>query len=199
MFRLKRTEWAAILVIVAGLLSLLPGGEWGHRRFKQCILCRVLHIEHHYCGFAWEEDHENACTEWYRKNVATSHEHLWVGRSTPYSSQNLLGQNIGCASNLDYRPAELLTPEQQVEVYEHIGNIAEAKQLFSVLRDHVLARRENGKWIASYLKSWAEEDDFKTPWPEWQQKMNEDIGVWVKNDDGRDKEANVLQVNPVNP
>ena len=85
MSRLKRTEWVTIVAIIILLLALLPGGEWGDRHFKRCILCRVVHIEHHHCGFAWKEDRENACTEWYRENIATSHEHLWVGSSTPHS------------------------------------------------------------------------------------------------------------------
>ena len=188
MFRLKRTEWAVILVIVVVLLALLPGGEWGHRRFKRCILCRVVHVKHDYCGFSWEDERENICTEWYRQNVAASHDHLWVGCSTPYSTQNLFGQNIGCASNLDYRPAEALTSEQQVGVYEHIGNLAEARQLFVDLHDHVIARNVKGKWIASYLLMWAEEDGFKTPWPEWKQRMNHDIEESLEEADVNDEE-----------
>ncbi len=186
--RLKLIQWVALLVIVVGLLALLsPGAEWGHRRFKRCILCRVVHIEHDYCGFTWAEDQERSCTDWYRRNVAASHDHLWVGCVTPWSTQNLFGQNIGCAGNVDNRPAELLTPDQQIEVYEHIGNIAEATQLFVELRDHVLARHRKGRGIAMYLQMWAEVDGFKTPWPEWKRKMDGDIEEWLKGIEADDE------------
>ena len=206
MSRLKRTEWVTIVAIIILLLALLPGGEWGHRRFKRCILCRVVHIEHHYCGFTWEEDRENACTEWFRRNVAASHEHLWVGCSTPYSLQNLFGQNIGCASNLDYRPAELLTPEQQLAVYEHIGNVNDSTQVFVEIRDCVLKRHPKGHCLASYLRDWVELDRFKTPWPEWSQKMDREIEEWLKqieerieNDKPRDREEKPQQELLVKP
>ena len=202
MFRLKRIEWIAILVIVAGALALWwPWGEWGHRRFKQCILCRVIHIEHDYCGFTWEEDREYTCTEWYRRNVAASHDHLWVGCVTVFSVQNLFGQNFGWGSNVQNHPAEWLTSEQQIEVYEHIGNIAESTQLFVELRDHVLARHPKGRCIAMYLELWAEKDRFKTPWPEWKRKMDSEIEEWLKEIEANDEKLNgaeqVVRENPI--
>ena len=159
----------ALLVFV--VLISLSSGAWGDRRFQRCILCRVVHVRHRYAGFGWESELENPCSTWYRDHVAARHEHFWVGCSTPISIQNGFGQNIGAGSNDDNVPAELLTPEEQISVYQHISDVKAATSLFLELGAQQRAHRPEALAIATSLKEWAETDQFQTPWPEWRQKM----------------------------
>lgn len=173
MARWIRSDWK----IVAGILFFALLGYnavLGHRRFERCILCRVVHIRHDPLGFHWET-FQNACSQWFQSFTGQPHEHLWDRSVDPYSEQNLFGATIGIGSNISNRPAQLLTPEQQIEVYQHIGDVKESTDLFIELRNCVLKDHQNGSMIAGRLKSWAEDDKFKTPWPEWRVQMAKDL------------------------
>ena len=176
MFGLTPVKAVILAIAVLVLLMSLSSGAWGERRFQQCVLCRVVHVQHRYAGLGWESDRENTCSTWYRENVA-KHEHFWVGCSTPLSIQNGFGQNIGAGSNDDNVPAELLTPEEQISVCEHIGEVNEAASLFLELGAHQRAHHREALAIARSLKQWVEVDHFQTPWPKWRQKMDADVAA----------------------
>lgn len=183
LFRLTPIKAVIMALAVPVFLMVLSSGAWGERRFQRCVLCRVVHIQHRYAGFGWESERENACSTWYRDDVAERHEHFWVGCSTPISMQNGFGQNIGAGSNDDNHPAQLLTPEEQISVYQHIGDVKAATNLFLELGVHQRAHRREALAIASSLKQWVEEDQFQTPWREWRRKIDADVAA-VQTTDG---------------
>lgn len=202
MFWSKRIKWVLTIGIVIFVLALLSVNECGHRNFRRCVLCRLIHVKHYYCGFHWEEYRENSCSEWYRRNgnFSASPDHLWIRCGTSWTGQNLFGQDIGCGCSVSYGDTERLTPDEQKAVYEHIEDIAEATQLFVALRDDLITgKHSTAKWRTDSLSKWCEEDEFKTPWPEWKRKMDADIETRLQQKDQRDNDVKVIEGSRAKP
>jgi hypothetical protein len=164
---------AALVIAVLGFIVVT--GACGERRFKRCVQCRVIWVQHSYLGYPWDTYDECSHTLWHQKNVS-DHEHLWVGVITPWSQQDAFGRNIGAASNLDNWPAGRLTPMQQTDVYKHIGDTAEADELFATLGNYQNAQSPQAGIIAHSLKRWAEEDQFQTAWDDWKEQQRAELG-----------------------
>lgn len=104
---------------------------------------------------------------WYRQHIEPDHEHVWVAGST-LAELNAFGTVIGVGDG-DSRALFRITPVEQIEIFSHISNTAEAKNLFKFVGedqgtgDQAQRRRIHG--AVSTLREWAE-SGFAEEWAE---------------------------------
>jgi hypothetical protein len=178
--------------MLLGALALSGGafliGEhvaFGQRRFRHCVQCRVLEIDHSYLGWHWQTRRENEHTAWYRAQGPANHGHVWVGGSTPISWQNWRGKTIGAGSKLENGVMTILSPAEQTLVYERIGNLGAADAYFAQLRHRVDPDPATAAMIAHALKRWVAEAPQETTWEAWRQAIEADYRAGRSRDTTR--------------
>jgi hypothetical protein len=173
----------SIFPILVGLMSF--GGETHRRQFRYCALCRIVRCDYKsVAGYGWSEFGINECSEWYPKNIESTHEHVWQ-RSPSSAGFNRNGKPIWVADSDRPGGLLLLTPAEQVAIYEHITNAVEAKRLFVEMRSdaetenydrHLVVRSK-----AHILKDWSN-SNFKRSWGEILARLEETENLIVSSD-----------------
>ena len=71
---------------------------------------------------------------------------------------NFYGQTIGVGDNFDHpgRAVWVLTPDQQISIYEHFPNASDAKKLFVSLTDPAVMDKGADYSITYSLRDWLE-------------------------------------------
>jgi hypothetical protein len=137
-----------------------------------CVLCRLDRVEKILYGLKNSSFFENECSQWYPKNVESTHTHIWE-RGTCARMLNGFGQRIGFACSPGRFPIRLLSPSTQMRVYQHFKDRQKAKALFSNLTD---AKTHNdrldedddskGHLIVRSIYEW-EVAGFPGTWDDW--------------------------------
>lgn len=167
--KVTRLELFVVGLIVVALVIILTGGENCRRQWHCCVICRSEKLDYkNVFGKRWTEFKDTESSAWYSRNIEPEHEHVWQ-RSTSMAGFDIFG-NVAWVSDSD-RPAgiSMLTPEDQMQLYEHIPNLDEAKSLFREIRDGTESGDHSQyfrvKWSTSVLIVWIE-SSFSQSWNE---------------------------------
>lgn len=161
-----------ILVVAATSLGivfithLFLSGHAANRLHQTCAICRLNRVDYTstITGRTRSRVAETSCSAWYREKSEDQHDHVWV-RSPTVGLVNFYGQTIGVSDN-DETPGRaiwLLSPNQQIEIYEHFDGRLEAKALFTALA-HPEAWDDRADFSIVYsLRQWAD-SGFQRSW-----------------------------------
>lgn len=154
-----------LFVAACALLSaVVPFFITGYHDRWTCALCRSDRIDYVYLGRNWQtETRETSCSRWYQQNIEPNHDHIWVhGRAS--AIRDLYGNRYGA---IDRDPAGRtiwrLTPEDQLSLYQHIPNSADAKSVFTMLASPTTKTNNQDFEILNNLLAW-KESDFTSSW-----------------------------------
>ena len=128
----KNLTIAVTCLGIALLTHLFLIGHATNRRHYTCAICRLNRVDYTsvITGRVRNSFRESSCSKWYRDNIESDHEHIWV-RSSTIGLVNFYGQTVGVGDN-DETPGRViwrLSPDQQIELYKHFDDPLQAKRL----------------------------------------------------------------------
>jgi hypothetical protein len=147
--------WFALAVLVLLMVNAVVTVPVGGRLRYTCVLCRLERVDTWRFGREASRIEETVCSKWYREHVEAEHEHVW-DRHTCSPHLNVLGRPVGVSCHLRGHRIWLLRPEEQIGVYENLGDAEEAKALFLSLVDEEAIATHRDREIAWVLKEWVE-------------------------------------------
>ncbi len=150
------TEWAVVAVVLVVVTAMLAGTPAWHRHRHTCVICRMERTDlTSPLGQTTSTFRETSCSKWYPAHVEATHDHLWAANPT-MQSVNAYGE-VGGAGDNEQRPGRAiwrLTPEEQVEIYEHFSQPLQAKRLFISLLSLKVMHGRGDMAILGELRAW---------------------------------------------
>lgn len=131
---LRSDSRSIILMAIVVLVAIIPFFAEGYDDLWTCALCRTNRTDYVYVGHCWGTTcSESVCTQWYRDHIEAEHSHVWI-HSSASALKNLYGQRVG---TIDRDPIGRmlwrLSPEDQIEIYRHVGSPEDGKRLIFAL------------------------------------------------------------------
>lgn len=144
------------LVAVCGVMSALASFViTGYHDRWTCALCRSDRIDYIYLDRLWRtEIRETSCSQWYRKNIEADHDHVWV-HARAAALRDLYGNRFGAIDRDPVgRAIWSLSPDDQLCIYQHFHNPADAKPLFLELASPQAKVNNKDYQILKALLAW---------------------------------------------
>ena len=148
----------AIVLLLLAIGHLLLASQAGYRYGHTCVICRLQRTD-----YVWQywwptvTYHETTCSKWYPAHVEPDHEHVWArGSTTGYF--DFYGRIMAVGDNFDSmsRAIHLLTPDQQISIYQHFSDPDDAKAVFVSLIDPAIREDRTDLVIVRSLRAWIE-------------------------------------------
>jgi hypothetical protein len=155
--------------VVLGLLALaiLSSLPVGTRSGSTCVVCRLWRSEIR-LGLTWTRYQDTECSLWYAEHVEPVHSHVW-GRTSCAAMINVFGGRMGYACGSRH-PILDLPSEDQMAVYQHFKDPAEARKLFLGLEGgEGPLGWGRGRLIAQAIRTW-HLAGFPGDWESWRER-----------------------------
>lgn len=168
-----------VMTVIAGVVvgvlfigwAIVTGVEVS-RLNHTCAICRQYRLDTTCFGMTRSTYSDTECSRWYAAEVEPVHAHVWQSSTCCYSSDLFGGaRSVGCSPGRF--TMMLLSPDTQLEVYQHFKDPLEAKKLFVSLADPKISEdrldgdfRDRGHLTVDALQQW-EAAGFPGTWDEW--------------------------------
>ncbi|WP_165249532.1 hypothetical protein [Paludisphaera soli] len=139
--------------VVLGLLALaiLSSFPIIRRSGSTCVVCRLWRRDVS-LGLTWTAYQETECSRYYAEHVEPVHQHVW-GRTSCATLVNVFGRPVGVACG-DRHPILSLDSEDQMAIYRHFEDPAEARRMFLETGGEGPRDWERGRLIVSAIADW---------------------------------------------
>jgi hypothetical protein len=144
--------FVAACAVMSGLILFVITGYHDH---WTCALCRCGRTDYVYLDQMWRTElQENACSQWYSKNVEPDHDHVWV-RARATALRDLYGNRFGAMDRDPVgRTIWSLSSDDQLRIYQHFPNPRDAKSVFFELASPQAKVKDTDYQILNALLAW---------------------------------------------